>query len=87
MKVKQGFMLREIANNYVVVPVGKAAIDFNGIITLNQTGAFLWEQLQEEISLASLQQKLMAEYEVDEKTALADIKDFIDHLKTNNLLE
>lgn len=40
MKVKQGFMLREIANNYVVVPVGKAAIDFNGIITLNQTGAF-----------------------------------------------
>ena len=46
MKIKDNFLLRKVADSYVVVPVGKLTLDFNGIITLNETGAFLFEQLQ-----------------------------------------
>ena len=42
MKVKEDFLLREVAGCYVVVPVGKATVDFNGMLNLNDTGAFLW---------------------------------------------
>jgi len=46
MKVKEGYMLREVAGNSVVVAVGKATLDFNGLITLNSTGTFLWKLLE-----------------------------------------
>ena len=48
MRIKQGFMLREVANNFIVVPVGKASEKFRGLITLNSTGAFLWRNLEQE---------------------------------------
>ena len=43
MKIKSDFLLKKVADSYVVVPVGKATVSFNGMITLNETGAFLWE--------------------------------------------
>lgn len=46
MKIKSDYLLRKVADSYVVVPVGKATVDFNGMINLNETGAFLWQQLQ-----------------------------------------
>lgn len=48
MRIKEGFMLREVAGSYAVIPVGKASADFNGMITLNGVGAFLWEQFSRE---------------------------------------
>ena len=86
MKVKQGFMLRAIAGNYVVVPVGKAAVDFNGIITLNETGAFLWEQLVHEVTLETLLNKMIDTYEVSMEQATNDLKAFIKTLEEANLL-
>jgi len=47
MKLKEGFMLRQVAGEHVVLPVG-ADVDFNGMITLNETGAFLWNRLEQE---------------------------------------
>lgn len=41
MKIKEDFVLRKVADSYVVVPVNKLTLDFNGIINLNETGAFL----------------------------------------------
>ena len=46
MKIKQGFMLREVAGNYVVVAVGEASKKFNGVINLNESGAFIWKKSQ-----------------------------------------
>ena len=43
MKIKEDYLLRKVAECYVVVPVGKATVDFNGMMNLNETGAFLWE--------------------------------------------
>ena len=46
MKIKNGFMLRKLADNFVVVSINRKSNDFNGMIQLNSTGAFIWEQLQ-----------------------------------------
>lgn len=46
MKIKEDFVLRKVADSYVVVPVNKLTLDFNGIINLNETGAFLFEKLK-----------------------------------------
>mgnify|MGYP007095657831 FL=1 len=45
MKIKNGFAKREIAGSYIVVPVGKEASEFNGMITLNESGSFFWDCL------------------------------------------
>ncbi|MDY0064676.1 MAG: PqqD family protein [Bacilli bacterium] len=87
MKIKEGFMLREIAGEYIVVPVGRAAVDFNGIITLNGTGAFLWKQLKTNQSIDDLSNALGKEYKVKREVAFKDIRDFIDTLKKASLLE
>ena len=46
MKIKEGFLLRQVGENHIVVPVGSQSVDFRCIITLNETGAFIWNQLQ-----------------------------------------
>ena len=87
MKIKEGFLLREIAGGTVVVPVGKTSVDFNGMITLNDTGAFLWKQLENDISEEELLQRLLAEYNVTEDLAKKDINAFIAKLKDAGLID
>lgn len=86
MRVKSGYILREVAGNYIVVAVGKEAVDFNGLITTNETGAFLWEKLSDNISEEELIAAMLEEYEVDAETAAADISLFILKLKEAELL-
>lgn len=81
MKVDKEFVLREIAGDNILVPVGKTALDFNGLITLNEVGAFLWGKLQDEITIDELVEKVLDEYEVDEETARKDILEFVGYLK------
>lgn len=54
MKIKDDFVLRKVADSYVVVPVNSLTLDFNGVINLNETGAFLFEQLQKELRKTNL---------------------------------
>ena len=86
MRVKSGYILREVAGNYIVVAVGKEAVDFNGLITTNETGAFLWKKLSDNISEEELIAAMLEEYEVDAETAAADISSFILKLKEAELL-
>ena len=85
MKLKEGFLLREIAGQTVVLPTG-GDLDINMMITLNGTGAFLWEHLQEETDEAALVSALLAEYDVDEATASAAVTAFVEKLKKNDFL-
>jgi len=87
MKIKSGYIMREVADNYVVVPRGQATVDFNGMITLNETGAFLWEQLAEEKNLEELVENFTKEYDVDEATARKDIMEFVEKLKDADLID
>ena len=68
MKIKDGFLLRQVAGQTVVLPVG-GDLDLNMMITLNDTGAFLWEHLAEDTNESALVAALLAEYDVDEATA------------------
>lgn len=87
MKIKDNFILRKVAGSYVVVPVGKLTLDFNGIINLNETGAFLFELLQKGAEREELIDKLLAEYDVDRARAEADIDKFIQSVKEADVLE
>ncbi len=73
MKIKDGFVLRSIGDNHMVVGEGLALIDFNKIISLNSTAAYLWKAVQgKEFSVDTLKTLLLDEYDVDEATAAAD---------------
>jgi len=71
----------------VVVPVGKATVDFNGMINLNETGAFLWQQLQKGADEDALLKAMLKEYEVDEETAAEGLGGFLNKLREADLLE
>ncbi len=88
MKIKEGFILKEIAGSFVVVPVGQNLVDFSAMITTNETGAFLWNELQNDSAPEELCQKILAEYRgITEAEALSDIEEFVNSLKENNILE
>ncbi len=87
MKIKDGFVLREVGSNYLVIAVGKNAKDFNAMITLNEVGAFLFNKLTNEITFEGLVDALLGEYEVDRATAEKDVKAFIEKLQKGNLFD
>lgn len=86
MKIKDGFILRQVAGNYIVVAIGDEAVNFNAMITLNDTGAFLWEKLQNETTKEELLNILLGEYDIDKETATKDLEDFIKQLEDGKLL-
>ena len=71
MQIKPGFAMRKIAGSNIVVPVGAASSDFNGMITLNDTGAFLWNCFLQPTTEAQVVEALMHEYEVERQRAAA----------------
>ena len=86
MKIKPGFVLRDIAGEHVAVPVGDG-IDLNMMITLNDTGSILWKKLETGADLDELVQALLSEYDIDEETAKAHAEKFVGKLKDNGFLE
>ena len=87
MKVEKEFVLREIAGDYIIIPTGKTVLDFNGLITVNEVGASLWNMLQEEVSLDDLVNGILNEYDVEEEIAREDIQEFLTSLETGGILE
>ena len=87
MKIKDGFLLREVGDRTVVVPVGAQTVDFRCIMTLNESGAFLWRLLQEGADAAALTAALLAEYEVTADKAAADVERFLATLREKGLLD
>lgn len=86
MKIKKGFILRQVAGKSVVLPSGDV-LDLNMMITLNGTGAFLWERLQEETTSEALVAALLGEYDVDEETARNSVAAFVEKLKKHDFLD
>lgn len=87
MKIKDGFLLREVVGSYVVVAVGARTKSFNGVIKLNETGAFLWKQMLNASDKEALVSALTQEYDVDAKTAEADVEAFVNTLLEADVLE
>ena len=86
LKIKDGFLLKEVAGNFVVVPVGENLVDFSAMITINETGSFLWQHLQNDTTIEELVQKLTEEYDIDMATAKEDTEEFIKILNENKII-
>lgn len=87
MKVKDGFMLREVAGSYVVVAVGERSGEFNGMVNLNASGAFLWQTLEKGADREDLISALFDNYEVSKEQAASDVDKFITIVKENGFVE
>ena len=88
MKISNDYVLREVAGNFIVVPVGEAALDLNVVIHLNEVGAFIFKLLQDnDLSVDEIVNKVLDEYEIDKETATKDVEEFILGLKKRNILE
>ncbi len=87
MKIKQGFELKEIAENFVAVPTSENVVDFSSIIMLNETGAFIWQSLVNDKTIKDLVGELTAIYDVSEEIATKDVKKIIDELNNAGVIE
>ncbi len=87
MKIKKDFLLKTVAGQRVVVPTGDNVVNFNAAITLNETAAFLWEQLEKGCEENELLTLLTDAYDVSEETAKKDIEVFLNVLKEHDILE
>lgn len=86
MKIKKEFVMRRIDDECLLVPVGETASSFNGIITLNEVGAFVWEQLSKCEDETELLHRILAEYEVDETTAAQDLHELLQSFRDAELI-
>jgi hypothetical protein len=86
LKIKQGFILREIAGTFIVVPIGQRVIEFNGLLKLNESCAILWKGLERGAEMRELIEELKTEYNIKGNEAETDVKDFINFLSQRGML-
>ncbi len=87
MKIKNGFVVREVGGESVVVPVGEMSKTFHGMINLNETGAFLWKFFSQDHSIDEGVAALLEEYDVEESLARADVEKFMETIESNGFAE
>lgn len=80
MKINENFMLREFADEYIVVPTGEAAAQFNGMINLTETAVFIWKEIQAGKTREEIVSDMLKEFNVDTEIAARDVNGFIDEL-------
>lgn len=86
MKIKDGFILKEVAGNYVVIAL-EDSLDFNKVITLNEVGAFIWNKILQDLDRETIISDIADEYGISKDTASADFDEFYDSLKNAGIAE
>ena len=87
MKIKDGFVHKSIAGLDIIVPIGRRCMDFDGMITVNETGLFIWKHLEIGSNMETIINDILKEYETDRDTATACVTDFIQKLCEIGCLE
>lgn len=89
MKIKKGFEIQNVCGEYIIVPAGADNVDYSKIISLNETAAYLWENVapKESFDIEEMVSLLLAEYEVEEEIAREDCEMIIERWKEMELLE
>ena len=87
IKAKEGFVLRNIVDEYILMPVGDNIAEFKGTILLNEVSALIWEKLQNPVSKEDLLQAVLDEFEVERSVAAADLDDLLTTLREYGVLE
>lgn len=86
MRIVEGFCVREFLDEIIAIPTGEVSKQFSGIISMNPVGQFLFACLSQEQTEETLLKAVTKEYEVDDETALEDIRAFLNELRKNKLL-
>ena len=81
MKRNKDFIADQIAGEYVAVPIGEMSKAFHGMIRLNDTARFIWDQLENDVTEAQIVDALLANYEVDRSCAERDVRRIVEMLK------
>ena len=87
MKISDKFVLRQVAGTWIVLPVAEKTVNFNGMLTLNESGIMLWQLLEKGSTREALAEALTNEYDVTYAEALADVDEYIGKLERAGCLE
>lgn len=87
MRIKEGFVIRDIMGQTIVVPTGEASKDFSGMIKLNETGKDIWNALNEGKSKEQIIQMIITEYDVTEERAKNGVENFLKLMEEKGFLE
>ena len=88
MKIRNGFILKDVAGKTFVVATGELSKSFKGMITLNETGKFIWMQLQNKTTKEAIVEAIMKEYDIQDRALIErDVDNFIAKLAGDNILE
>ena len=86
MKFKKEFIEREIVGETVLIPTGETAAHFNGLISVNELGRFIWDNYENAKDEDDLLQKILDEYEVEKEVAKSDLDEFLQTLKDAKII-
>ncbi len=87
MKIKEGFILREVAGTFVIISTGDDNLDFKGVITVNEVGALIWRGVEAGKSTEEIVDKILSEYDVERDVATVDCDEFLQQLTDKNIIE
>lgn len=87
VKIKQGFVMRKVASQSVVIAVGKASEEFHGMINLNDSGSCIWKCMEEGMEAEEIASKITEEFDIDIQTAMADIEQMQSKMKELGIVE
>ena len=87
MKIRDGFVLRNVVDEYIVMPTGENIAEFAGSVVLNEVSAFVFEQMKNPMSQEDLLAAVLEEFEVDEETAKEDLDELIGEFRRLKLIE
>ena len=87
MKIKENLVLRRIGSEYVIIVPGKDSVDLTEVYTLNETSAWIWEQLKNvDFTIEEIVELVLQQYDVDQERAINDVQTFIDILRAGGLI-
>ena len=86
MMIKKSLIKRQVADDTILVPVGETVYSSNGLFILNEVGAFIWDLLPGAETPDALCQAVLEAYDVDQETAMQDVEDFLNMLRTLDIL-
>ncbi len=86
MKIRDGYLLRKVGSDHIVVTVGKASEEFRGMIKLNDTAAFIWKAISDGLETEQIVEKLTEQYEVSQADAEQAVLSMVKNMKDNGIL-
>ncbi len=87
MKAREGFILRNLAGEYLLMPKGEKIKNYDSVVLMNELSAFVWGKMQNPVTQSDLLEAVLNEYDVDEKTAREDLDGLLAELKEAGVID